>query len=778
LSINNWTYRATMAVLQRIMKLKKVKTWLQQHAKDIAIDISIFFIVVGFVVTGGVFLWVSSLEIPDLSSFEQRRILQSTKIFDRTGEIMLYDLHQDVRRTIIPFGEISYHLKNATVAIEDDQFYEHFGIDILAIFRSMFINISNGNGPFTGAGGSTITQQVIKNSILEQDKKLTRKIKEAILAIKLERILSKEDILSHYLNESPYGGTLYGVEEASQAFFAKSAKDITLPEAAYLAALPQAPTYLSPYGNNRAALDSRQKLVLQRMRVNDFITEEEYQAALATEVEFQPQVVSGIRAPHFVMYIREQLVEKFGEEALAEKGFRVITTLDWELQQEAEKIVAERAAYNTENYKATNAGLVAIQPQEGDVLVMVGSRNYFDEEIDGNFNVTLAPRQPGSSIKPIVYASAFQDGYTPDTVVFDLKTQFSANCAPYDTSNEAPCYSPNNYNNKFLGPVTLRNALPQSLNIPAVKVLYLTGLRDAIKLASDMGISTLNDPDRLGLTLVLGGGEVKLLEHTGAYGVFANEGVRAKPRSILRIEGRDGTIIEETPVETERVLDREVALQISQILSDNNARAPLWGYNSQIQFADRDVAAKSGTTNNLRDAWIMGYTPNLAVGAWVGNNNNTPMGGGLSGLFTAPMWRAFMDVALPKFEAQNFPEPAPTDPSLKAVLRGQIFDPTALIAAAQSGEGTLDMAGVSASVHSILHFVDKDNPRGPYPSNPASDSQYVNWEYPVSRWREAQFGGILEQAAADNASNGESDDEDEVAEEEVVEEERRGRRRN
>lgn len=766
-----------MAILQRIMNWKTWRTWLRRHAKDIVIDVAIFFVVVGFVVTGGVFLWVSSLEIPDLSAFDQRRILQSTKIFDRTGEILLYDLHQDVRRTIVPFDEISYHIKNATVAIEDDQFYDHMGIDVLAIFRSMMINISNGNGPFTGAGGSTITQQVIKNSILEQDKKLTRKIKEAILAVKLERVLTKEVILSHYLNESPYGGTIYGAEEASQAFFAKSAKDVTLPEAAYLAALPQAPTYLSPYGNNREALDKRQKLVLQRMRVNDFISEEEYQAALATPVEFQSQVVSGIRAPHFVMYIREQLVEKFGEEALAEKGFRVITTLDWELQQEAERIVAERVAYNTENYKATNAGLVAIQPQDGDVLVMVGSRNYFDEEIDGNFNVTLAPRQPGSSIKPIVYASAFQEGYTPDTVVFDLKTQFSSSCAPYDLTNEAPCYSPNNYNNKFLGPVTLRNALPQSLNIPAVKVLYLTGLRDAIKLASDMGITTLNDPDRLGLTLVLGGGEVKLLEHTGAYGVFANEGTKAKTRSILRIEDRDGTMIEETPVEAERVLEREVALQISQILSDNNARAPLWGYNSQIQFADRDVAAKSGTTNNLRDAWIMGYTPNLAVGAWVGNNDNSPMGGGLSGLFTAPMWRAFMDVALLKTEAQSFPEPAPADPSLKAVLRGQIFDPTTLIADAQSGAGTLDMQGVSAGVHSILHFVDKDNPRGPYPNNPASDSQYANWEYAVSRWREAQFGGIIEEA-----QNAEEAADAEVAEEEPEEEEeednRRSRRRN
>lgn len=734
-----------MAVLQR---MKRTKHWVKRHAKDIVIDGLIVFFVAGLIGGGVLLVWVSTLEIPDLSAFEQRRILQSTKIYDRTGEVLLYDLHQDVRRTIVPFEDISYHIKNATVAIEDDQFYDHNGVDILAIFRAALSNVSQGD-LLGGQGGSTITQQVIKNSILEQEKRLTRKIKEAILAVKLERMLSKEEILGHYLNESPYGGTIYGVEEASQAFFGKSAKDLTLPEAAYLAALPQAPTYLSPYGNNKDALDSRQKLVLDRMLINNFITQEEYDAAVDTEVEFQPQSISGIRAPHFVMYVREQLVEQYGEEALSEKGYRVITTLDWELQQEAEAIVKEKAAYNAETFNASNAGLVAIQPQTGDVLVMVGSRDYFDEEIDGNFNVALANRQPGSSIKPIVYASALSEGYTPETVVFDVKTQFSSACEPNNLTSVDPCYSPNNYNGEFLGPISFRNALAQSLNIPAVKVLYLTGLRDAIKLASDMGITTLDDPDRLGLTLVLGGGEVKLLEHTGAYGVLANEGVRATRRSILRIEDAHGTVIEETPVEERRVLDREVALQISDILSDNNARAPLWGYNSLVNFTNQDVAAKSGSTNNLRDAWIMGYTPNLAVGAWVGNNDNAPMGGGLSGLITTPMWREFMDVALPKFEVESFPQPQATDPGIKAVLRGEIFDPTALLESIRSGDSTLDLAGVASGVHSILHFVDKNNPRGPYPSNPASDSQYANWEYAVQLWKLNKFGNLLENSDED-----------------------------
>jgi 1A family penicillin-binding protein len=719
-----------------------VKTWIRRHYKEIIIDTAIGFFVVGLIIVGGLFIWISTLEIPDLSSFGQRRIEQSTKIYDRTGQVLLYDLHQDVRRTIVPFENISYHVKNATVAIEDDEFYNHFGIDPFAILRAALSNFTSGD-LLGGQGGSTITQQVIKNSILEQEKKLTRKIKEAILALKIERELTKDEILGHYLNESPYGGTIYGVEEASQSFFSKSASDLTLPEAAYLAALPQAPTYLSPYGTHKDALDARQKLVLKRMLVNKFITEEEYNTAVATTVTFAPQAVTGIRAPHFVMYIREKLVEKYGEEALIGKGLKVITTLDANLQAEAEKIVKENALKNEPKFHASNAGLVAVDPKTGDVLVMVGSRDYFDEKIDGNFNIAISPRQPGSSIKPMVYASAFSKGYTPETKVFDVKTQFSTACEPWDLSNEAPCYSPNNYNNKFVGPISLRNALAQSLNIPAVKVLYLTGIKDAIKLVGDLGITTLNDPDRLGLTLVLGGGEVKLLEHTGAYGVFANEGVKAQQRVILKIQDSLGNTLEETPVKEDRVLDREVALQISDILTDNNARAPLWGFNSLINFKDRDVAAKSGSTNNSRDAWIMGYAPNLAVGVWVGNNDNSPMNG-LSGLIATPMWRQFMDFALAKLPEEHFAEPKAIDPTIKPILQGQLVSVSSFTNDPVTGESTpVNMATLTGSMHNILHYVDKRNPHGPYPINPASDGQYANWEYAVQNWVQGAYGGLL-----------------------------------
>ncbi len=724
--------------------LKKIrsKTWWKMHYKRVIVDTLITIFVGLVILVSGVLVWVSTLEIPDLSSFEDRRVLQSTKIYDRTGEILLYDLHQDVKRTIVPYENISRYLKNATIAIEDERFYSHPGVDIRGIMRAAYSNITTGD--LGGQGGSTITQQVIKNSVLQREKKLTRKIKEAILSIKLERVLSKDEILGVYLNESPYGGTIYGVEEASQSFFGKKAADVTLPEAAYIAALPQAPTFLSPYGNNRTNLDERQKTVLARMLENGLITADEYAAAKDVEVVFLPQAISGIRAPHFVMFIREQLVKQFGEEALAERGLKVTTTLNYEFQEQAEKIVAKHAATNVERFKADNAGLVAVDPHTGDVLTMVGSKDYFSEDIDGNYNIALAERQPGSVIKPFIYAAAFSKGYLPNTILFDVKTQFSPLCPPDSTSSESPCYSPNNYNGKFLGPVSMRNAMAQSLNIPAVQTLYLAGIKNSLKLAADMGLTTLNDPERYGLTLVLGGGEVRLLDMTHAYGVFANEGVRATPRSILKIEDSKGVMVFESTVENKQVLDRNVALMISDVLTDNVARTPLWGANSLVNFTTRDVGSKTGSTNNLRDAWLMGYTPNLAVGTWVGNNNNKPMGGGLSGLIVTPMWREFFDFALTKIPDERFPQPQINLAGVKPIIRGDYIDTSMIIANAQNSSSTVDMSSMLGNIHSILYFVQKDNPQGPYPSNPASDDQFYNWEYAVQAWKNKTYGAILQ----------------------------------
>jgi len=737
--------------------MKQTKLWLKKNWKELVIDGLILFVASFIIIMAGVLIWVSSLEIPDLSAFEERRVLQSTKIFDRTGEVLLYDLHGDVKRTIIPFEDMSRHIKNATVAIEDDQFYNHFGIDIRAIVRAAIANLNEGG---VSQGGSTITQQVIKNSVLDREQTLARKAKEAILSIKLEQVLTKEEILEVYLNESPYGGTIYGIEEASQSFFGVKASELSLPQAAYLAALPQAPTYLSPFGANRAALDNRQQLVLERMRINGFITIDEFNEAKDVEVQFSSSAITGIKAPHFVFAIIEDLTEKFGEEAIAEQGLRVITTLDWELQEAAERIVAQKVASNTVRYNASNAGLVATDPKNGDLLVMVGSRDYFDEEIDGQFNVALAERQPGSAIKPFIYANAWRKGYLPATIVFDVPTQFSPACDPWNTTSESPCYSPRNYNNQFVGPISMRNALAQSLNIPAVKTLYLAGLNDSLKFANEMGLTTLDDPARYGLTLVLGGGEVRLMDITNAYGIFANEGIKAEPRTILRIEDSFGNTIDETEIVTERVLEANIAHMMSDVLSDNIARAPLWGSFSLVNFGNRDVAIKSGSTNNLRDAWIMGYAPNIAVGAWVGNNDNSPMGGGLSGLITTPMWREFMDVALEKLPAESFIQPQINTAGVKPILRGQYIDTSLLLQAMQSSTSTTNVGSVYGNIHSILHFVDRGNPTGPVPFNPASDGAYRNWEYGVRNWAEATFGSLITTSNATTSETETTEDSD------------------
>lgn len=736
--------------------------FVKQHFWEILTDSLIVIFVAGLIGGGLLLLWVSTLEIPDLSSFEQRRVLQSTKIYDRTGEVLLYDLHQDVKRTIVPYEDISWHVKNATIAIEDDTFFDHLGVRPFAILRSMIINVQNGVGPFGGAGGSTITQQVIKNSILVQEKTLTRKVKEAILALKLERDITKEEILTHYLNETPYGGTIYGVQEASQAFFGKPAADVTLPEAAYLAALPQAPTYYSPYGNNKEALDERKDLVLERMLINGFISEEEYNEARETEVEFKAQAATGIRAPHFVFYVQEYLARKYGEESLAERGFRVITTLDWELQEKAEEVVKKFALSNAEVFNAENGAMVANDPRTGEILVMVGSRDYFDEDIDGNFNIAVAERQPGSAFKPFVYAAAFEQGFTPETVVFDLKTQFSTACDPSNLTSDDGCYSPTNYDDSFRGPMSLRDALAQSVNVPAVKTLYLVGLDKAIKLSRDMGITGLQDKDRYGLTLVLGGGEVQLVDMVSAYGTFANEGQKSDPMSILRIEDSDGNVLEEFEPRSQEILERQVALQVSDVLSDNVARTPLYGANSQMYFPGRDVAAKTGTTNDYRDAWIVGYTPNLAVGAWAGNNDNSSMEKKISGLIITPMWREFMDFALEKREQETFPEPVAISETAKPILRGVWFDPEVLVNEGDDASSTpeLSIDNTVASAHSILFYVDKDNPTGPYPENPASDGQFTLWEYPVSVWK-SNILSTINPDADTNENEDEDEDEDE-----------------
>jgi 1A family penicillin-binding protein len=678
-------------------------------------EIFLVFLSLGVIATALLISWIATIQLPDFNNFENRNVINSTKIYDRTGKIVLYNIHDNVRRTEVPLEDISPYIKQATISIEDAHFYEHHGIRPTSIIRAMIANAKSGG---FSQGGSTLDQQVVKNALLTREKTITRKIKEVILSIKLDSELPKDSILQIYLNESPYGGTIYGVEEASLTYFNKHAKDVSLVEAAYIAALPQSPTYYSPYGKNRGALEKRKNLVLQRMFELGYITKEEETAGQNESVSFEKDVSNSGKALHFVMYIREYLEEKYGTDVVENGGLKVITTIDYPLQQKLETIVKEGALYNAKKFKATNAAAVAIDPKTGQILAMVGSRDFFDTDIPGQFNIATAARQPGSSFKPIVYSSAFSEGYTPETVLFDVPTQFSSNCDAYGKPLKAgvdpkTCYMPENYDGLYRGPVTLREALAQSLNIPAVKLLYLSGLKNVIILAQSMGLSTINDPTRYGLSLVLGGGEVTLLELTNAYGVFANNGVYHKQQGILEVRDADDTVIEKFSLQETQVLPETVTSQISSVLSDNVARTPTYGADSALHFVDRPVAAKTGTTNDYRDVWVIGYTPSVVVGMWGGNNDNTPIDKKVAGFVLAPIWRKALLAAVDGSPVEYFPDQLPNTSS-KPILRGNYCG--------------------SDGIHTILKTVIKDNPDGPYPNNPESDSQYDLWETGLQNW--------------------------------------------
>ena len=716
-----------MQVLSIMNKRKK-----SRGSKGILKNVFLVSIILILLSLGAGSLWFATLQLPDLSSFDQRIVGQSTKIYDKTGQVLLYDLNQNIRRTVVPLEKMSPYVKNASIAIEDAEFYNHGGVKITSLIRAFLADLTTLK---FNQGGSTITQQVVKNSLLTQDKTITRKIKEILLAIKLEKNLTKDQILNLYMNEAPYGGTIYGAEEASQTFFGTSSSDVTLAQAAYLAAIPQAPSYYSPYGKHRADLDARKDLVLLKMKENGFIGDTEYKNAKGEKVVFAEQMTGGIKAPHFVMYIKQYLEENYGDQMLNNGGLKVITTLDYDLQKKAEEIVKKYALDNAKKYHATNSALVAVDAKTGGILTMVGSRDYFDKEIQGNFNVATANRQPGSSFKPFVYAQAFNIGYRPETVLFDLPTQFSTNCAVSDFSSNNGCYSPQDYDGKWRGPISLRNALAGSINVPAVKLLYLVGIQNAIDLATKMGITSLTTPDQYGLTLVLGGGEVNLVDMTGAYSVFAAGGIKHKTHGILRIEDKNGNVIEqEDPNDPgEQVLPKDSALLVSNVLSDNIARTPVFGAKSSLYFGDRDVAAKTGTTNDYRDTWVIGYTPQIAVGAWDGNNDNSPIAKQVAGYIVAPMWHEFMNYLLSTLPDEKFEKPEQKDlSSLKPILRGVW----------QGGVINKDINGndvVQNDTHSILYWVNKNNPLGDAPSNPWNDPQFSRWEFSIQNWAANQY---------------------------------------
>lgn len=660
-------------------------------------------------------VWISTIQLPDFNNFENRYIANSTKIYDRTGKIVLYNIHDNIKRTEVPLSEMSIFIQQATIAIEDAHFYEHFGFRPTSFMRAALANVISGG---YSQGGSTLDQQVVKNALLTREKTITRKLKEIILSIKLDKELPKDTILQIYLNESPYGGTIYGVEEASLTYFNKHAKDITLTEAAYLAALPQSPTYYSPYGKHVDILEKRKNLVLQRMFELGYITSNQKSASQNETVTFERDFSNSGKALHFVMYIKEYLVDKYGEDVVQNGGLKVITTIDYDMQKNLEEIVKEGAFINEKKFKARNAAAIASDPRTGQILAMVGSRDFFDTEIPGQFNITTAFRQPGSSIKPIVYAAAFALGYTPETVLFDVPTQFSTLCDAYGKplkagTDKSVCYMPENYDGISRGPISLRNALAQSLNVPAVKVLYLTGLKNAVTLAQAMGLSTINDPSRYGLSMVLGGGEITLLELTNAYGVFANNGIYHKPQGILEVRDPDNALLEKFSTVEKEVLSPAVTALVSSVLSDQTAKIAAYGANSPFYFGERPVASKTGTTNDYRDVWIIGYTPSVVIGMWGGNNDNTSIDKKVAGLVLAPIWRKAMSAAIGTSSIEYFPDPLPNTSS-KPILRGSYCG--------------------SNGVHTILTSVIKDNPDGEYPNNPTNDSQYDLWETGIQNW--------------------------------------------
>ncbi len=694
--------------------------------------LSIFVLgVVGFVSMTILVAWASK-DLPDPNRLTDREIAQSTKIYDRTGEQLLYEIFADEKRTLIQLEDIPKNLINGVISIEDKTFYQHKGIRPLSIIK-VVIQGALSSGRTRGA--STLTQQLVKNAILTNDRSVMRKVKEWILSIRLEQKYSKEQILQIYFNEIPYGSTNYGVQSAAQSYFGKNVQDLTLAESAALAGLPQLPTR---YLNNLEAFKNRRNLVLEEMYRDGHISEEEKNSAQAEELVIKP-ITYNIQAPHFVLYVKQLLVDKYGEALTERGGLKVITTLDWDKQQIAEKVISgEEGVKTLADAGANNASLVAIDPKTGQVLAMVGSRDFYDEEIDGQFNVaTLGKRQPGSSFKPIIYTAAFEKGYTPDTILYDVLTNFNP--------GGIKPYIPTNYTLKEYGPLTMRQALAGSLNIPAVKTLYLIGgAKSGIDFAKRLGYTTLDTTEDCGLALVLGCGGVTVLEHTNAYATLANNGTRHETVSILRVEDTTGKVLEEWKKEKgSQVLAPEVAHTINNVLSDDSARAYIFGSGGILTLPGRQVAAKTGTTNNYIDAWTIGYTPSLAVSVWTGNTNNTSMKSGSSGsMLAAQLWSRFMREAVKSMPVESFP-PSPPNTADKPVLKGStegsvkvlVNKVTGKLVSSSTPENLIEER-TYLQPHEILHYLDKNNPRGPAPENPQQDPQYESWEKGIQEWIE------------------------------------------
>ncbi|MBD3250468.1 MAG: PBP1A family penicillin-binding protein [Candidatus Pacebacteria bacterium] len=636
---------------------------------------------------GAVFIIITLLLMQQLPSPRKLTTSEeyavSTQIFDRNHKL-LYEIYADENRIPITLEKVPEHVVQATLAIEDKNFYRHWGIDLWGIIRAMRNNLKDD----TLQGGSTITQQLVKNALLSRERTWTRKAKEAYLAILTEILYSKDEILEMYLNYISYGGTAVGIEAAAHKYFDKSATQLTLSEASLLAALPQAPTLYSPFGAHPEKGQQRQADVLRRMKEDGYITAEQEEQAKSESLKFALSQTE-IKAPHFVFYVRDQLYQEYGEKKVETGGLRVHTSLDLDLQEAAQASVSAEIA-QLGRYKVSNGAAVITKPNTGEILAMVGSKDYFDTENDGQVNVTLALRQPGSSIKPLMYATTFQQKtLNPGTILLDNPTCF-------EVPGQKP-YCPRNYDGGFKGPVSIRQSLGSSLNIPAVKSLSTIGVKTFMDQAKKAGISTWDDPANYGLSLTLGGGEVKMLDMAQAYGVLANQGIKVPLISILKVEDYQGEVLTEVDLEErkeqlnylnnyenngqkgelKRVMDRAPAYLVSHIMQDNNARLMAFGPNSQLVIPNKVVSAKTGTTNNLKDNWTLGFTPQYLVITWVGNNNGDPMSYLASGVTgAAPIWNDLMSYIL-KDKESVWPEKPPDVTSAPVCVSGMPPEVTA-----------------------------------------------------------------------------------------------------
>jgi len=662
--------------------------------------IKLFLVFIFFLASFFIFLLtIQSVYLPNPDLIGEKIINGGTEIYDRTGKILLYKV--GFRRSWVNFNDIPKNVIKATLIAEDQDFYSHRGVSLKGILRSIYLNLKTKSFEY---GGSTITQQLARDLFLTKEKTLFRKINEIILALKLERKYSKNEILTYYLNSIYYGEGNIGIRAAADYYSDKKLKDLTLSEAVALASIPKAPALYAPINKeNIKRLKKRRDYLLSRLREEGWISDKEYNEALSEDIKIIKTKYAGMIAPHFVTEVINEVKDKFPNLNLEEVNLKVISTLDYDLQKIAEKSVIDGAERNKEKYKGSNAALMSIDPKTGEVLTLVGSKNFFDESIDGQVDIPFRPRQPGSAFKPISYAALFELGYPDKTIIFDVPTNFGN-------------YRPQNFDKQFKGPITLRQALAESRNIPSVKVFYLADPQRVVDLAKETGIDYLKDWQNYGLSLGLGTAEIKMADLIRFYGALANDGKLASQSLILKII-QDKKIIYEHKSEEKEIISPQTARILNDILKDINARKGLLRTSLGLTiFPGYEVALKTGTTQFYQDAWTFGYTPNIVVGVWAGNTNGQRMNSlGASLVAALPIFHQFLSGAinLGKIQPENFipPEEKIVD---KAMLNGSWFS--------------------SYGVHNILFYVDRKNPLGPIPENPSQDPQYILWEQGLRKW--------------------------------------------